>query len=359
MPILIRHLRRARLQLLLQLLTVVSVAAAAGCGGNTPSATTTTETATAAATVPAYVRQQLDYYRGVTEPRTMALSDAYRDADRLLDDGFNTVGVLPPALISQRAGGQPRVILDGYALVAEESIDDIHNAGLAVFIAPTTEVPGFSTGIESSDANLEQLRVDALNWAQKAQDNQVELLAPLCRYNQVLGAQAAGAWSANALPEIRKVFVGEIAAWVVPDPSGPPAPGTAHEFEGLNYSGYDYLLVDIFPQDNEFDVVNFTAYANDIIASAARVAARDGLKGVMIDFGGWREAAGVDETDGPVLGEEGQAAAAEVVVNAAAAQTSAPGVKGLFYQGWTLPGRGARDFQVEQRLKRLFGPGPG
>lgn len=357
MPMLIRYIRGARLRPLLTLL-VISVTAAAGCGGSTP-ATTTAETTTAAATVPAYVRQQLDYYRGVIEPRTMALSDVYQDADRLLDDGFNTVGVQPPVLISQRAGGQPRVILDGYALVAEESVDDIHNAGLAVFIAPTTEMPGFSAGVEPSDANLEHLRVDALNWAQKAQDLKVELLAPLCRINQALSAEAAGAWSANALPEIRKVFSGEIVAWVVPDPSGPPAPGAAHEFEGLNYSGYDYLLVDILPQDNEFDVVNFTAYANDIIASADRVAARDGLKGVMIDFGGWREAAGVDETDGPVLGDEGQAAAAEVVVNAAAAQTIAPGVKGLFYYGWTLPGRGARDFPVEQRLKQLFVQGPG
>jgi hypothetical protein len=351
MPVLTRYLNTT--QLLPALLLALIIFTAGGCG-QTATVASTGQTATATVTRPDYVRQEPGYFRGVIEPRNMALSDMFRDTDRLLDDGFNAVGILPPALASQRAGGQPRVILDGYALVAEGSIDDFHSRGVAVFVSPSIDSPGLSSIIEPTDANLEQLRVDALRWAQKAQDKQVELFAPLCRYNQILGAQAAGAWSANVLPQIKKIYGGEIAAWVTPDPSGPPAAGVPHGFEGLNYHGYDYLLIDVFPQDNEFDVVNYTAYVNDIIASADRVAARDGLKGVMIAFGGWREPAGVDETDGPVLGAEGQAAAAEVVVSAAGAQMPAPGVSGLFYRGWTLPGRGLRDFPVEQKLKELF-----
>ncbi|HDZ59278.1 MAG TPA: hypothetical protein ENH44_00655 [Actinobacteria bacterium] len=292
----------------------------------------------------------MDFYLGVSEPGSDELVEMAREADRLAADHINAVGVLPPILITQRAGGKPRVILEGAAASITAAIEDLHHAGLAVHLAPTTDSPGFSLQVEPTDNTLEHLKEDVLKWADTAEEQQVELFSPLDRYNMVLGTEAANRWSREVLPRVREDFGGELVASVVPDLDGPPAPGSPHDFEKLDFSGYDYLMIQIFPQGEEYDSQTFQGYVDELLQRAGEVANRYSLKGVMVSFGGWRQPAGMAMVDGPLLGNEGQAAAATIVLSAALPHSS-----GVFFYGWTLPGRGARDFPVEDTLKKLYG----
>jgi len=305
-------------------------------------------------TAPAYKRQQINYFRGIAEPRSNYWTNLVEDVERLRADGFNIASISPPVLINQRAGGKPRVGLEGATVSATASIDDIHQAGLAVFLAPTTDNPGFRTEMEPTEETLNQLSEDVLRWAAAAERTQTELFSPLSNYNLVLGTDGAGRWSDLIMSQVHEIYRGQVVAMVVPDLNGPPAAGERHDFENLNYTGYDYLMIEIFPTEDPFNQERFDAQVKDILQSAVEVAKRDGLKGVIIRCGAWRYAAGVDTVEGPQLGEERQAAVIDSVMKQASPR-SIPLMKGIFFLGWTLPGRGAKDFAVEQVLKDNFG----
>lgn len=320
-----------------------------GCGEAAPlieSENQNTQTAIAAP----YQRRPVDFYKGISEPRAGTWQEMVRESGRLLEDGFNTVTLSPPVNITARAGGQPRVIFEGEAAAAEMLTEDFHAAGFAVHLAPTTVLAGFGEQVEPTDAALAHLEEDTLRWAAKAESNQAELFSPLSRYNLVLGTEAADRWSAKILPQVRERYQGPVAARVVPDLGTTPAMGAPHDFEQLDYRGYDFLMLDIFPQGESFDATAFQSYAADILIRAAGVAERDGLKGILVEFGAWREPAGADALDGPILGEDAQAAMAGHFL-----ENAVPRTQGVFFHGWTLPGRGARDYPVEKTLKEFFG----
>ena len=336
----------------ISLLALVSIFVPAGCGESAPEAKTAAETAPDTATAP-YHRRQVDFYKGIAEPTPTDWDGMVRESDRLLDDGFNAVTLSPPIDITARLGGKPRIILEGQAASAEALTDDFHEKGLAVHISPTTKAAGLSQEVEPTDGTLEHLREDVVRWAQKAEERQAELFSPLSEYNLVLGTEAADRWSREVLPLIRERYHGPVAAKVAADLAEPPAAGNPHDFESLNYRGYDFLMVDIFPRDGSFDAAAFDLYVTDVLVRAAAVAQRDGLKGIMVgEFGAWREPAGLDAVAGPVLGEVGQAEMAGRFLAIAMPRT-----RGVFFQGWTLPGRGARDQPVEEVLKKNFNPG--
>jgi len=337
------------------LIMLLALAFAGGCGEQaTPTATDATETAVAAstqtATAPPYQRRAIDFLKGITEPRADAWEDMARETDRLLGDGFNTVSLLPPVLITERLGGKPRVIAEGQASLAEGSIDSFHEKGLGVYVAPTTRVAGFSEQVAPDEAILGHLTDDAVRWAAQAEARQAELFALLSRYNLVLGTDAANQWSAKTLPLIREKYRGPIAAEVVPDLVDAPPPGQIHDFERLDLRGYDYLLLDFFPHGQTANPAAFEAYVAEVLDRAAVIAQRDGLKGIMIgELGCWREPAGADIVDGPLYTPAEQADLARRVLDLAPLRT-----KGVFWYGWTLPGRGARDNPVEDELKTHF-----
>lgn len=347
--------RGRRFASLIVLAALLGLLLLSGCGEEPPvpaGGDTGAETQTATATP--YQRRTLDFYKGLAEPRPEDWEDMARETDRILGDGFNAVALLPPALITERLGGRPRVIAEGQASLAEDSIDGFHEKGLAVYVVPTTRVAGFTEQVQPTPQTLEHLTNDAVRWAGKAELHQAELLAPLSRCNSVLGTDAARNWSGKVLPLMREKYSGPIAIEVVPDIQGPPADGQLHDFERLDYRGYDYLLVDIFPMGGIYDATAFEAYVKDILLHAAALAQRDGLKGFMIgELGAWREAAGVDTVDGPFLSPADQADMAQRVIQAAK-----PVSQGIFWYGWTLPGRGARDFPVEETLKSNWGDVP-
>lgn len=324
---------------------------AGGCtGAATTTAATTTATPTATATAPPYQRQQVGFFRGIYEPRAESWQDLLKDANRLHADNINAVTISPPVLIPQRAGKRPRLILEGEAASAADMVDDFHLAGLAVHLAPTTISPDLSPQVDPIEPVLKQLDEDVLRWAETAEEKQVELFSPLSDYNLVLGTAAADRWSAAIVPRLREKYRGLLAAWVAPDPGNPPPPGLPHEFEQLSYRGYDYLMLDIYPRGDPYDQAAFLQYVDELLKRAALVAQRDGLKGVMVGgFGAWREPAGAGTVDGPVLGADGQAAMAGQFLDLSMPQTS-----GVFYLGWTLPGRGAKGYPVEETLKRAF-----
>ena len=344
--------------------TAVAVAASGGCGGQGQTGATTATTATTV-TAPPYQRRPVAFFKGLTEPRAEAWQDVVDDADsgRLKGDGFNTVTIEPPVLIAERGGGKPGVILEGQAASASTAIGRLHQAGIAVFVVPSTKSPGLNPQVDSSDAVLQQLNADVLKWAGMAQQQQAELFAPLDDYNLVLGTDAGDKWSRQIIAQVRQRFHGPIAAKVAPDLGPPPPPGYPHDFERLDYKGYDYLLLDVYPtmtdawRDGKFNQTAFTAYVDDLMVRAKAIEKRDGLKGVIIQFGAWREQAASETPDGPALGAAGQADMAARLLSQVM-----PQVKGVFFHGWTLPGRGAKGFPVEDTLSKFFGgtgPPPG
>jgi hypothetical protein len=269
------------------------------------------------------------------------------DSGQLLRDGFNIVALSPSVLITQRAGGKPRVILEGAAGSVTGTADELHQAGIAVFISPTTAAAGFEPQIETSDATLKHLTDDTIQWAETAEEVQAELFSPLADYNLALGTETANKWSAEVLPLVRQKYSGEIVARVIPDINTTVmGAGAVHDYELLDFRGYDYLMLYIQPYGSTFDPARFDMDVAELIKRANAIASRDGLKGVLVEFGGWREETGVESIDGPVLGEGGQAVLAERMIQIALPQT-----KGIFWRGWTLPGRGAKDHMVEASLR--------
>lgn len=324
--------------------------AGAGCGGQLPPSTSgPPKTATAAS--PPHQRLQIGYFKGIYEPRAESWQDLLAAASRLRGDNINSITVSPPVLISQRAGKRPRIILEGEAAAAADAIDAAHQAGFAVHLSPTTSSPDLSPRVDPIAPVLSQLSEDTLHWAVVAEEGQVEIFTPLNDFNLVLGTEAAASWSQDIVPRIREKYSGLLAAKVVPDTGELPPPGSPHGFEQLSFRGYDYLMLDILPQGATFDQDAFNKYADEVLKRAALVAQRDGLKGIMVgEFGGWREPAGAGIVEGPALGAEGQAVMVEQFLQLARPQTD-----GAFYLGWTLPGRGAKDYPVEEALKKGFG----
>ena len=338
--------------LLLPALVLIAALFTATLGGcnEEPTVKTTVDT-TPTATAPPYQRQTIAFYRGIDEPRATAWEILTLDRERLHNDGFNTATLSPPVLITQRAGGQPRLILEGDAGSVPGLTDDLHQAGFAVFISPTTSAPGYETRVEVTEPTLRQLSEDASHWAGIAQEKQAELFTPLAQYNLALGTETANKWSAEVLPVVRQKFSGGLVASVVADIAGtPPAPGAAHDFEQLDLRGYDYLMVSIAPRGKDLDQAQLESELDDLLTRANAIAQRDGLQGVLLEFGAWRETGGSDPVDGPLLGEDGQALVTERVI-----QLAAPRIKGFFWRGWTLPGRGAKGLKVEEALRHSFG----
>lgn len=301
---------------------------------------------------PPHVRLAIDYFKGVTEPRSTDWDSLLVDARQLQQDGFNTVALEPPVLITERAGGKPRVILEGAALTTTSHIDSIHETGLAVFLAPTTASPGYQENIAVDDIALARLTEDTLDWATTAEEQQVELFTPLSRCNLALGTEACRGWLQSILPAVRERYHGPIAAKVAADIDQPPLAGGAHDFESLDFHGYDYIMVDIHPWGHIYDEERFRSYVIEVLDRAAAVAARDGLKGVIV--GDLRlprnNRAGADLDTGTWLNEEQQAQVADMVL-----QLASQRVHGFFYYGWSLAEYGARGYQVEDVLIRHFG----
>lgn len=322
----------------------------------TAEETVTTATTNSVEEVPDHQRIQIDFYRGINEPRPYDWNLLLSDADRLRANGFNSVTLEPPVLITERAGGRPRVILEGAAVTAPGLVDKIHEQGFAVFLAPTTASPGFSEKVTADEAALERLGEKASEWALVAEEHKVELFAPLSRCNLVLGTDAARAWLKDVLPAVREVYKGPVAAKVVADLDQPVA-GAAHDFELLDYSGYDYLVIDIHPWGEYYSEESFMAYAAQVTERAAQVAERDGLSGVIIgDLRLGRSAGSPDLRKGePSLTAEQQANAVKLI-----AESLTPAIKGAFFFGWTLPAYGARDYPAEGALVQwFFGLAPG
>lgn len=342
-----RHVALPGIILTLALLMLM----AAGCasGGETLTTVTTRPEAP-----PPPERQTIDYFQGITEPRSTDLDTLLAAAGQLRDDGFNAVTLEPTVLIDQRVGGKLRVILDGSAMTVRDLAGKFRGEGMAVLLAPTTASPGFEETISIEDTILEHLTEDTLKWADAAEVNNVEMFAPLSRCNLALGTDACHGWLQEVLPQVKERYHGLLAAKVVADIEDQPLNGGPHDFESLDYTGYDYLVVDVHPWGHIYEAERFRAYAIDVIDRAQAIAARDGLKGVIIGdlrLGRIREEAGWMQT-GTWLNEEQQAEAADMVLDIAAERTN-----GIFFYGWSLATYGARDYPVEDILVKHFSGG--
>jgi hypothetical protein len=325
-----------------------------GCTSSEPETLTTTNTTTTAEPEEEQVhtRIEIDFYQGINEPRSADWDYIIIDSNRLQQNGFNTVTLEPPVLINERAGGKPRVILEGAAIVTPGLIDNIHEKGFAIFLSPTTAGPGFEESVTLDDVMLERLTEDTLEWAATAEADQVELFTPLSRCNLVLGTDSCRAWLQQVLPAVKQRYSGPVAAKVVADIEQTPIPGGIHDFELLDYRGYDFLMVGIHPWGHIYNEERFRSYVIDVLDRAEAVAMRDGLQGVIISD--LRLPRNTDEEvkleTGTWINEQQQAEITDMVM-----ALSLPRVSGFFYYGWSLAGYGARGFPVEDVLIKYYG----
>lgn len=342
-----------RFLLFLFMFVLLTVLLASGCtSSEEDTLTSITTTVSTQETVEPYMRMEIDTYKGISEPRSANWDFLLVDTERLLQSGFNTLALEPPVLITERAGGQPRAILEGAAVTIPGLIDSIHEEGLAVFLAPTTASPGFAEAVAVDDITLERITEDTLEWAEAAEEKQVELFAPLSRCNLVLGTDACRTWMQEVLPATRAKFTGPIAAKVVADIEQTPVSGGQHDFELLDYRGYDFIMVGIHPWGHIYNEERFRLYVTDVLDRAVAIAERDGLQGVII--GDLRLPRNNDQglklETGTWLNEEQQAEVTDMVID-----LSMPKASGFFYYGWSLDGYGARGYPVEDTLARWFG----
>ena len=330
------------------MIVLLHIIAVAGCGEEARILTTTSEQQDE----PSHQRLDIAYFKGVTEPGATDWSLLSSDADKLRQYGFNTVTLEPPVLVAARAGGKPRVILEGMAITTPGLIEDVHREGLAVFLAPTTAGPGFSERQEVDDTGLDQLTEDTLSWAEAAEEQQVELFAPLSRCNLVLGTETCRAWLQEVLPAVRERYTGLLAAKVAADIDDAPTAGGQHDFELLDYRGYDYIMIDIHPWGRIYYEERFRAYVEEVLSRAEALVKRDNLKGVIVgDLRLPRNTSGEARLEtGTWLNEQQQAEVADMVIS-----ISIPGTSGFFFYGWYAAGYGARGYLVEDVLIKHFG----
>lgn len=115
-----------------------------------------------------------------------------------------------------------------------ENIKKAHQKGFAVFLELNTLAPGCDMVIQNKDKFIEDFIHESKKWAEIAERYQVEMFSPLNEPNLVLGEKGFE-WAQKVLPEVKEVYSGDVVLKI----ADRPKPG--------NYSGYDYLAIDIFP----------------------------------------------------------------------------------------------------------------
>jgi hypothetical protein len=301
---------------------------------------------------------EVDYVKGIWEP--MAPFVFLIDMDRLKADGINTISFGPPAFHWS--------LNIAYKPIAAAIVKRAHKKGLAVHLAPNSWGPGFS--VHDPHPEMEPWLTEvAIEWAKFAEKYNVDFYSPQNEPDIVLGVEGIEAWAEKILPEIKKHYSGTTVLklgtmMINPDEGGsysyrvdlPYWSGDDAECQGYIYYprtfGWDYLMVDIFPDDDLTHTGTFPENLGRLIDTAVDWAEKQENKGVMMgEFAYPRNKPGLVASimPGPEVSPEDQALRTGEYLDAAM-----PKVDGVIYCGWILSGYGIKGYPVEAAIKEKF-----
>jgi hypothetical protein len=302
----------------------------------------------------------VEYVKGVWEP--MAPFMFILDADRVKGDGINTISIGPYAF-------NPVTSFLSKPIIGA-TIKRAHQKGLAVHLAPVSWGPGFSA--DDPRPEMESLLTEmAVDWAKFAERYRVEFYSPQNEPDVVLGAEGAEKWAKEILPEVKEHYSGTTVLKL-----GMIMVEEDVELEGkylLKFatwgeydqervvwvafpksSGWDYLMVDIFPPDETDRLEEFPKDLARYLEAANDWAEIQGNRGVMIgEFAYPRDKTtlfGIDDImPGMVVTPEEQAQRTGEYL-----ETAIPNTEGVIYCGWVLPGYSLKGYPVEKVVKDKF-----
>ncbi len=206
---------------------------------------------------------------------------------KMKDLGIDTVSL---AIMIIQEEGNPLVGLD-----TSHILDDIqlaHENDMKVMLTPIIYP---KPRLEERD--LEALNLLIIEAAELAEENDVELFAPLAEPDTIISGDV-GRWRQEILPKVRKVYRGEIY-WSSPGVGSPPDKATISQipkqppgdFAGYDYIGFTTLLMvseRLEPEEkiryaDRLTLEGYSQHVEGALDYMLALAERDGVKGIIID----------------------------------------------------------------------------
>ncbi len=298
----------------------------------------------------------VDYMKGVWMPDPRDTFKSYFEMDRMNEDGINTLSIGPIA-INHTFSVIQRPFYAAYVKRA-------HRKGFVVHMAVNSWGPWTDTKTDHPEMKG-FLTKEALYWAKFSEKYSIEYFSPQNEHDVLLGTKAGEEWAQEVLPQIRSIYKGDVilkVGQIFTDS------GTNSDYEIViksfsdevmdmpvkfsNASGYDYLMIDIFPSDMEDKNNLFLEDLENILDLAKEEVEKKDLKGLMIgEFAYPLSKPGYSEEimPGAIVTEEKQAEYIGDYLSVAM-----PKVDGIIYCGWSMEGYGFRGYPAEEVIKDNF-----
>jgi len=298
----------------------------------------------------------VDYVKGVWMPDPRDTFKSYFEMDRMKEDGINTLSIGPFAVNHAFSVVQKPF----YAAFVKKA----HRKGFVVHMAVNSWGPWTDTK-KNHPEMIDFLTKEANYWAKFAEKYNIEYFSPQNEHDVLLGKKVGAEWAQEVLPQVRDVYKGEVVlkvGQIFTDPD------TDFDYniniksftdEEMNMSvkfsdvsGYDYLMIDIFPSDIEGKNDLFLEDLEDILSIANVEAEKNNLKGLMIgEFAYPLSKPGYSDEimTGAIVTQEDQAEYIGEYLDVAMSK-----VDGIIYCGWSMEGYGFRGYPAEEVIKERF-----
>ena len=130
---------------------------------------------------------------------------------------------------------------------------------------------------------MEEMKRKAIEWAEVAEDLDIELYSPSCELNVFIDWSNNMEWHKQILPEIRKVYHGELVqkGELVWEKYGLYPEGELSFYD--HYEGWDYVNSDIFERaGGTMSFEDYRTYVNETIMYLMELKDKHGAKGIIL-----------------------------------------------------------------------------
>lgn len=298
----------------------------------------------------------IDYVKGIWMATPPEQFRAYWDLDRIKEDEVNTISIGP--FVTNHA-----MAIIQRPLIAH-LVKKAHKKGLAVHIVPNCWGP-WTDIHKAQPEKKDYMTKEAVYWAKFAQEYNVEYFSPSNEGDVLLWNEGGGKWAQEVLPDIRDVYDGEVVLKL----------GHINADDDINFdyrikiesfsqeeffmpirfsnsTGYDYLMIDMFPSNEMTSNSQFMLDLEEILLIAQEEVEKKNLKGLMIGEFGYPVAKPEYSRDimpGIVVSPETQALYIGEYL-----ETAMPLVDGIMYCGWTMEGYGIRGYPAEEVVREWY-----
>ena len=242
---------------------------------------------------------ELKIYRGIWMP---ALAKEFltgmdihpmSDVETLRKDGVNIVQLAPEVVVKQD-GSIDFEAFQSQAAAICQAMSYYHSAGFEVFLTLVVrygsegEPVPVPRSIVERPGFIQQYNSLVLEWAEVAQEYEVELFAPTLEPDYYLGGvEYAANWCQEILPLVRERYKGKLMVRLA-------FQDIALQHIDFNIQGYDVLGICIYP----FDDTTLTVDREKVkffIDEALKLASKYGVSAVVTESGVWGKALSASE----------------------------------------------------------------